>query len=117
MQDVGFFQSGGFVGEAIFIDQQWKIDTGVLAKHAGVTPVAESDGGQVQALLAELRFVFAQLRDMLAAENSTIMAQKHDNGGLFFPKGAKADGISISIGQGNVRQTVAERVRHLIQSI
>jgi hypothetical protein len=117
MQDIRLFQSGGFVGQAIFIDEQRKIDAGVFTKHAGVIAIAESDSREVHALLPELRLVFAQLRDMLAAENSTIVAQKHNGGGLIFPEGAEAHGISVGIGQREIRQSVAERVRHLIQSI
>ena len=43
----------------------------------GVTEVAESNGSQPGALLAEGVLVLAQLRDVLAAEDSTPVAQKH----------------------------------------
>jgi hypothetical protein len=53
--------------------------------------------------------VIAQLRDVLAAENSAIMTQKHNYSRLLNPQGAKLDLLSIRVRQGNVSQFVAER--------
>jgi hypothetical protein len=69
-------QTNGFVRLALFVDQQRELDAGLLAKEAGVAAVAQADGGKTSALLLELFFEFAQLRDMLAAKNSTIVAKE-----------------------------------------
>jgi hypothetical protein len=51
--------------------------------------------------------VCAQLRDVLAAENSAVVAQKNDHGGTLLPSRAKTDVMTIRIGQHNIRKRVA----------
>jgi hypothetical protein len=41
--------------------------------------------------------VFAQLRDMLLAENSTIMPQKDDDGGRISPQGTECYGLAVHV--------------------
>jgi hypothetical protein len=72
-------QFNRFVGFAFFVDQQWKFDAGFFAEKFGVAHVAQPHGRQARALPAKLFFEFAQLRDVLPAEDSTVMTQKdHD---------------------------------------
>jgi hypothetical protein len=83
-------QAGGLVSLALLVDQQGKRDAGLFPKQARVVCVAQSDGRQVGAALVEFLFVFAQLRDVLAAEDSTIVAQEHHHRRLPLPKRAEA---------------------------
>lgn len=99
MKNVRAAQVGGAIGSAMFVDEQRKMNAGVLAEHAGVIRVGQADGGQGRASGFELVFVRAQLRGMLAAEDSTVVAQEHDDGGVMFPERAEADLVAVGIGQ------------------
>jgi hypothetical protein len=44
---------------------------------------------------------------MLAAENSTVVAQKNHHSRRVRPQGAQADGLSVSVRQSNVRESAA----------
>ena len=112
MEQVCRFQFGGAVSATIGIDQQGKGNAGLLAKGASIVHIAEADGGQRGSGLLELLLVFAQLRDMLAAEDSTIVPQKDDDGGIFFPKRAKANLAAAAFRQHNIREFRTERFRH-----
>ena len=85
MQQIRIVQAGGTVRLALLIDQQRKRDAGFLAEQTRVVSVAESDSRQVGAALAKVLFMFAQLRDVLAAKDSTIVAEEDHHGGLPFP--------------------------------
>ncbi len=63
------------------IDEQRKRDSRLLAKNARIAEIAQADGRQIRSSCPEFRFVLAQLRDVLAAEHSTIVAQKDDRSG------------------------------------
>jgi hypothetical protein len=85
MQQVRRLEAGRAIREPIRIYQQRKRDTGLFAKEAGVVSVAKTDGGEIGALGPEFIFMVTQLRNMLAAKDSTVMAEEHDNGGTMFP--------------------------------
>jgi hypothetical protein len=85
MQQVRRLEAGRAIREPLRIYQQRKRDSSLLAKEAGVAGVAKTDGGEIGALGTEFVFMIAQLRNMLAAKDSTVMAQEHDNGGSAFP--------------------------------
>ena len=106
-------QFNRFVSFAFFVDQQRKLGAAFLAEEFGVAHVAQPDRGQTRALTVKLFFEFAQLRDVLAAEDSTIMAKKDDDRGAIFPQRTQANGVSVHIGQRDSRQLAAERLRHV----
>jgi hypothetical protein len=103
VQQVPGFQSRGLVGSAIGIDEQRKFDAGFFAEEAGIAHVAQANGGQTGSGLAEFLFVAAQLRDVLAAEDSTVVAQEDNDRGIFLPERAEADIVASRFGQDNVR--------------
>ncbi len=80
----------------------------MLAEVAGVTWVAQAHGDDLCAFGADGLLVFAQLRDVLTAEDSTIMAQKDDHGRAVSPQRAQPDGIAVGVRQGNVGKPAAE---------
>lgn len=73
MQEVGLAESGRAISFAVAVEER-KGDPGLLAETARVVCVAQSDGGESGSALAESRFIFAQLRDVLSAEDSTVVA-------------------------------------------
>jgi hypothetical protein len=85
MQKVRRFQAGSAIGEPLFVDQQRKRDSSLFAKQAGVAHIAKTDRREIGALGSELLLMVAQLRNMLAAEDSSVMAKEDDHGRAAFP--------------------------------
>lgn len=67
------FELRGLVGFSPAIDQQRKRDLALLSKQAGIIQVTQPNSGQRCSQRPKLVFVVAQLRDMLAAEDSSIV--------------------------------------------
>ena len=109
MEQVRRFQFSGAISGAIGIDQQRKRDAGLLPKQAGIVHVAQADGGQCRSRLLEFLLVCAQLRDMLTAENSTVVTQKHNDGGIRFPKRTQPNIATAAFRQHNVGESRTER--------
>jgi hypothetical protein len=47
--------------------------------------------------------VVAQLRDMLAAEDSSVVAKKNDNSRILLPQSAQTDLLAVWIGENDAR--------------
>jgi hypothetical protein len=56
--------------------------------------------------------VFAQLRDVLAAEDSSIVAKKDDDGGMVLPQRTEANVVARGVGENDAGELLAERFRH-----
>jgi hypothetical protein len=112
VEQVAGFQFRGLVSGPLGIDQQRKRDAGLLAKQAGVSHVAQADGSQRGSGLFELVLVLAQLRDMLAAEDSAVVAQEDNYGGIPLPQRAEADFTAARFGQHDIRELRTDRFRH-----
>ena len=91
VKDVGLFQFQRVVGLPLLIDQERKRDAGLFAENAGKVHVPHADSGQAGALSAESGFVFAQLRDVFAAKDSTIVPQQHQHRRTLLPKHAQPE--------------------------
>ena len=89
VQNVRRLQTGRSIREALRIDQQRKCDPSLLAKEARIAHVAKTDRSEIGTLRLELLLVFAQLRDVLAAEDSTVMTQEDDNRRSALPQRAE----------------------------
>jgi hypothetical protein len=74
------------IGFPLLVDQQRKGDARFFTKQPRVVAVPQSDGRQSGSLVTKRLFVFAQLRDVLAAKNSSIVTQKNDHGRLTGPQ-------------------------------
>jgi hypothetical protein len=90
-------QANGFIGLALVINQKWKLDAGFLSKEFGITHVAQANGRKTRAFLFELVFKFAQLRDMLTAEDSTIVAKEDQHRRSALPQRTETRGIAVDI--------------------
>jgi hypothetical protein len=108
MQEIGGAESGGAIGAAVFVNQQGKCDAGFFAKPARVMTIAQTDGCQGSSFAAESLLVFAQLRDVLAAENSFVMAQENDHSGRSGPQRAEPHVAAIGIRKHDHGQSATE---------
>ena len=112
MEQVGGLQFRRAVGLAQFINQQRKPDSGFFTENACVVAIAQPNRRQCRAFLAKLLFVFAQLRDVFAAENSAVMAQENQHSRTAGPKRAELNFFSVAIGQRNPRERGTEGFLH-----
>ena len=74
--------------------------------------IAQANHSKPRAFILEFLLVCAQLRDVLTAENSTVMTQKNQNGGTVRPKGTKLHTFSVDVRQRNARQPAAVCIVH-----
>jgi len=112
MKQVGFSEAQGPIGFALVIDEKREGDAGLLAEVAGIARIAQSDGGQASAFLVELLFEFAQLRDMLTAEDSAVMAEKNNDRRRIGPQRTQPDCFAIDIRQRDARELGAISLSH-----
>ena len=56
--------------------------------------------------------MIAQLRDVLPAEDSAVVAEEDENGRIIFPERAEADGFAKGVGEGNAGKPLAEGIGH-----
>jgi hypothetical protein len=112
MKKVGLLEFEGAVGFAALVDQQREVDSGLLTEGFCILRIAQAYGSQMRSFAAELRFKLAQLRNVLAAEDSTIMTQEDQHHGMLGPQRAQANRMAIAIGQGNVGQPAAIGLVH-----
>jgi len=98
MEQIGGSEAGDAVGFAIFVDEKGERDARLLAEDSGVAEIAQADGGTARALGAERRFIFAQPGDVLAAEDSTVVAEKDQDGGGVGPQAAELHRALVAIG-------------------
>jgi hypothetical protein len=85
MQKVSGLQFRGAVGLAGFIHQQREGDARFFAEHPSVIAVSEANRGKRSTLIRERLLMFAQLRDVLAAKDSSVVAEKNQHGRLRVP--------------------------------
>lgn len=112
MEQGSVAQPHGFIRLALVIDEKRKLDAGFLAEEPGITGVAQANHSETCAFPLELGFKFAQLRDVLSAEDSTVMTKKDHHGRFRLPQGAKARWIAIGIWERYSGELAAEGLRH-----
>ena len=84
-------QFRGFVSCSLGINEKRERDASFLTKKPSVVQIAKSNGGERGSGLGKSVFVFAQLRDKLAAEDSTVMPQEHNHRQILLPQRAKTN--------------------------
>jgi hypothetical protein len=112
MQQVGFLEANGAIRFALIINEKREGNASLLAEMAGITRIAEADGSQMRAFFAKLLFEFAQLRDVLTAENSTVMAKKDDDRRRIAPQGTQPYRFSVDIRQRDAGEFRAVTLSH-----
>ena len=91
----------------MLVDEEGEVDAGLFLEEAGVACVAEADGGESRVLGTEGLLVFAQLRDVLAAEDSAVVAEEDENCGMRFPERAETDLVAEGVGKCDGCETLA----------
>ena len=91
----------GGIGFALFVNEQRKGDTRFVAKSARIDAIAKPDCGQGRSAVSESLFVRAQLRDVLATENSAIVPQENYHRWLADPHRTKAEFLTVYARQRN----------------
>jgi hypothetical protein len=97
MRDRGTPQASSPVRDARLVDEKRKIDARLLLEGARVVAIAEADGGEPRARRAERPLVRAQLRGVLAAEDSAVVAKKHDHRRPRLPHRAEPDPVARDV--------------------
>ena len=105
MQERCVAQSGGTIRLPLLVNQQRKRNAGLFAEDAGVAQIAQTNGGEARPLLLEFLLVFAQLRNVLAAKNSAVMAKKGHDRDAIGPERTQSNPVAFGIGQEDRRQT------------
>ena len=90
-------QADSFIRNTFVVDQQREVDAGFFAEEPGIAYIAQANNRQMGAFAMELSFKLAQLRDMLAAEDSTVVAKKDQDGRAVLPQGTKTRGVAIGV--------------------
>jgi hypothetical protein len=101
-------QSNSLIGFAFVINEKRKLDAGFLAKELGIAGIAQANHGEMSAFLLELDFEFAQLRDVLSAEDSTVVAKEDHYGRSTLPQRAEARWFAIGVRECYSSQLTAE---------
>lgn len=99
VEQVRALQLHRLVRFAFFVHQQRKRDASLLTKSFGVSEVAKADRCNRRAVPSKCFLVCAQLRDMFATKNSTVVTQKYDNRGLPQPKRTETYWTPVAVGQ------------------
>jgi hypothetical protein len=117
MQQGSVAQANCFVGLALVVDEKRELDAGFIAEEPGIADVTQPDGRNVCAFLFEFFFKCAQLRDMLAAKNSTVVAQENQYGWSALPQRAQARCLAFGIWQRNSSEFAAVGLSHAGHSL
>jgi hypothetical protein len=112
MEQIAGLQLHGMVRPAQFINQKRKRNASLLAKLSRINGITEADRRKNRALLANRWFVLAQLRDVLAAKDSAVVPQEHQNGWLLVPQGSQPDVPSVAVRQRDQLKSAAESIFH-----
>ena len=97
VKKVGLLEVRDLVSTTLFIDQQGEGDPCLVAKEPSVVEVPKTDCGEAGTGVPNFRAVIAQLRDLLAAEDSSIVAQKNEHRGSFVPQGPEANCLAVCV--------------------
>jgi hypothetical protein len=89
MQDVGCFEVCGPIRNPLLIHEQREGDACFFSKKIRVSEITQPDRRNLSSCVMETGLVLAQLRDVLATENSPIMTKENKNRRSMLPKRAE----------------------------
>jgi hypothetical protein len=78
MQQIPRFQLRGPVRQPFFVNKERKIDARLFSKGLRKMKISQPNGSQVGPGIPDSALMFAQLRDVLAAEDSAVMPQEYE---------------------------------------
>lgn len=91
VEQVPRFHFRRLVRLAVRIDKQWESDSRFFAEQLGISHVTETNRRQSGTRLPEFVLVFAQLRDVFAAEDSAVMPKEHEHARVPLPNRPEAN--------------------------
>jgi hypothetical protein len=112
VEQIRHAQLGYFIRLSLFINQQREIDSRFFLKNVRVIPISQTDCCQRCSSVFEGLLVFAQLRDVLAAKDSSIVPQKNNHGGFAFPQRTQPNFLPECVRQYNLHKPPAESFLH-----
>jgi hypothetical protein len=112
VKHVGHAMVCDFVGLALFIDEQGKVDSRFFSENTCIVAVPKADGREGSTFVEEGLLVFAQLHDVLTAKNSSIVAKKNDNCRLTLPQRSQSNFLAKSVGKNEACEPLAESFQH-----
>ena len=112
MEQIRRAESSGLICLALIVDQKRELDSRFLAKHASVACVTQANGSQRSSFVPEGLFVVAQLRDVFAAKNSSVMAKKDEHRGAAGPERPEPGFLAIRVGKHDFREPAAQGLIH-----
>lgn len=105
------FQCSRAIGRSFLINQQGEANTGIRSETPGVTGVTQPHRRQTGAGRPKPLFAFAQLRDVLPAEDSPIVAEKDHHLRMIGPERAEPNRVSIHVRKHNRCEGRRDRAR------
>ena len=112
MKQVGALEFHDGIGLALFVDEQREGDSRFLAESPGIGAIPKPHGSQVCPAIAKGLLMRAQLRDVLAAEDSPVMTQENHHCWLAYPQRTEPDFFAVYIRQCNHGKPVVEGSFH-----
>jgi hypothetical protein len=101
VKQVRALQFGGVVCGAFYINQERKCDAGLVAECARIVKIAHTNCREIGSARLDFTLMLAQLRDVLAAEHSAVVAQEDDDGRLRLPQRAETNRTFVGIRENN----------------
>jgi hypothetical protein len=86
VKQVRALQFCGAVCGAFYVNQERKCDAGLFAERARIVKIAHSNRREIRSACLDFALMLAQLRDVLAAEHSAVVAQEYDDSRLRLPQ-------------------------------
>ena len=99
MKQIGALQFGRATGAALHIDEERKQNARLFTKQARIVKIAHPNGREIRSTRLDLRFMLEQLRDVLAAEQSTEVPQEDQHHRALGPEIAQSTGRARGVGQ------------------
>jgi hypothetical protein len=112
MQEIGGLQLRCAIGLTLFVYEERESNSSFLAKLPGINGITEPDCSQSCSFVTKGLLVFAQLRDVLTAKNSAVVAQENYDGRPFIPQGSEPRLVVVAVRKRDKREFIAEGSFH-----
>ena len=86
VKQVCALQFGGAVRGAFHVNEKRERDASLFAECTRIVKIAHPNRREIRSARLDFALMLAQLRDVLAAEHSAVVAQENDDGWLRLPQ-------------------------------
>ena len=98
MEQRSGLEAHGAICLPLLVHQEGERDADLLTEEAGVMPITEPNGSETRTLVPECLLVLAQLRDVLAAEYSAVMAEEDKDRRAVGPQRDESNLVTFGVG-------------------